>query len=69
MHGVKNLGKGVVAQDLDRQVAGFRVRVVVLTGFTARGTPNTKVAGSVCPGTGDVRPTPVSGDRAVVNRL
>ena len=33
------------ARDFDRQVAEFQVRVAVLNGFTALGTPITKVTG------------------------
>jgi hypothetical protein len=33
------------ARDFDRQVAEFQVRVAVLNGFTALGTPVTEVAG------------------------
>jgi hypothetical protein len=38
---VKLLGQRLSAQDFDRQVAEFQVRVAVLNGFTALGTPIT----------------------------
>jgi hypothetical protein len=45
MHCVKLLGQRLMARDFDRQVAEFQVRVAVLNGFTALGTPVTKLAG------------------------
>ena len=45
MHCVKLLGQRLAARDFDRQVAEFQVRVAVLNGFTALGTPITEVAG------------------------
>jgi hypothetical protein len=45
MHYVKLLGQRLMAQDFDRQVAEFQVRVVVLNGYTALDIPATKVAG------------------------
>lgn len=39
------LGQRLSARDFDRQVAEFQVRVAVLNGFTALGTPITEVAG------------------------
>ena len=39
----KLLGQRLMAQDFDRQVAEFRVRVAVLNGFTTRGIPVTEV--------------------------
>ena len=45
MHCVKLLGQRLSARDFDRQVAEFQVRVAVLNGFTALGTPVTEVAG------------------------
>jgi hypothetical protein len=45
MHCVKLLGQRLMARDFDRQVAEFQVRVAVLNGYTALGTPVTKVAG------------------------
>ena len=45
MHCVKLLGQRLSARDFDRQVAEFQVRVAVLNGFTALGTPITKVTG------------------------
>ncbi|MGA0543631.1 IS5 family transposase [Neotabrizicola sp. VNH66] len=45
MHCVKLLGQRLSARDFDRQVAEFQVRVAVLNGFTALGTPLTEVAG------------------------
>jgi hypothetical protein len=45
MHCIKLLGQRLMAQDFDRQVAEFQVRVAVLNGFTALGIPVTKVAG------------------------
>jgi hypothetical protein len=41
---VKLLGQRLSARDFDRQVAAFQVRVAVLNGFTALGTPITEVA-------------------------
>lgn len=45
MHCVKPLGQRLMARDFDRQVSGFQMRVAVLNGFTALGTPITEVAG------------------------
>jgi hypothetical protein len=45
MHCIKLLGQRLSARDFDRQVAEFQVRVAVLNGFTALGTPVTEVAG------------------------
>ena len=45
MHCVKLLGQRLMARDFDRQVAEFQVRVAVLNGFTALGTPITESAG------------------------
>ena len=45
MHCMKLLGQRLMARDFDRQVAEFQVRVAVLNGFTALGTPITEVAG------------------------
>jgi hypothetical protein len=45
MHCVKLLGQRLSAQDFDRQVAEVQVRVAVLNGFTALGTPATEVTG------------------------
>ncbi|VDC33753.1 IS5 family transposase [Pseudogemmobacter humi] len=45
MHCVKLLGTRLTARDFDRQVAEFQVRVAILNGFTALGTPITEVAG------------------------
>ena len=45
MHCVKFLGQRLSARDFDRQVAEVQVRVAVLNGFTALGTPITEVAG------------------------
>lgn len=45
MHRVKLLGQRLSARDFDRQVAEFQVRVSILNGFTALGTPVTEVAG------------------------
>jgi hypothetical protein len=45
MHCVKLLGQRLSARDFDRQVAEFQVRVAVLKGFTALGTPITEVTG------------------------
>lgn len=45
MHCVKLLGQRLSARDFERQVAEFQVRVAVLNGFTALGTPITEVAG------------------------
>lgn len=43
MHCVKLLGQRLAARDFDRQVAEFQVRVAILNGFTALGTPITEV--------------------------
>ena len=45
MHCVKLLGQRLMARDFDHQVAEFQVRVAVLNGFTALGTPITETAG------------------------
>lgn len=45
MHPVKLLGQRLSARDFDRQVAQFQVRVAVLNGFAALGTPITEAAG------------------------
>jgi hypothetical protein len=45
MHCLKLLGQRLSARDFDRQVGEFQVRVAVLIGFTALGTPITEVAG------------------------
>ena len=45
MHCVKLLGQRLSAREFDRQVAEFQVRVAVLNGFTALGTPVTKAVG------------------------
>ena len=45
MHCIKLIGQRLSARDFDRQVAEFKVRVAVLNGFTALGTPVTEVAG------------------------
>lgn len=41
MHCVKLLGQRLASRDFDHQVAEFQVRVAVLNGFTALGTPTT----------------------------
>lgn len=41
IHSVKLLGQRLSARDFDRQVAEFRIRVVVLNGLIARVTPIT----------------------------
>ena len=43
MHCVKLLGRRLSARNFDRQVAEVQVRVAVLNGFTALGTPITVV--------------------------
>ena len=45
MHCVKLLGQRLAARDFDRQVAEVQIRVAVLNGFTALGTPITEVVG------------------------
>ena len=45
MHCVKLMGQRLSARDFDRQVSEFQIRVAVLNGFTALGTPITEVAG------------------------
>jgi hypothetical protein len=45
MHCVKLLGKRPMARDFGRQVAEFQVRVAVLNGFTALGTPIPEAVG------------------------
>ena len=57
MHCIKLLGQRLSARDFDRQVAEFQVRVAVLNGFTALGTPITEVTGQICPGMGKLRPS------------
>ena len=42
---VKLLGQRLSARDFDRQVAELQVRVAVLNGFTALGTPITEITG------------------------
>ena len=44
MHCVKLLGQRLSARDFDRQVAELHVRIAVLNGFTALGTPIAEVA-------------------------
>ena len=39
MHCVKLLGQRLAARDFDRQAARFQIRLAVLNGFTALGTP------------------------------
>jgi hypothetical protein len=41
----KLLGQRLSARDFDRQVAEFQIRVAVLNGFTALGTPITETMG------------------------
>lgn len=45
MHCVELLGQRLSARDFDRQVAELQVRVAVLNGFTALGTPITELTG------------------------
>ncbi|MCA3484005.1 MAG: IS5/IS1182 family transposase, partial [Rhodobacter sp.] len=45
MQRVKLPGQRLSARDFDRQVAEVQVRVAVLNGFTALGTPITEIAG------------------------
>ena len=45
MHCLKLLGQRLSARNFDRRVAKFQIRVAVLDGFTALGTPITEVAG------------------------
>lgn len=45
MHCVKLLGQRLAARHFDRQVAEFQLRVAVLNGFTALGTPITETVG------------------------
>jgi len=45
VHCVKLLGQRLLVRDFDRQLAAFRVRVAVVTGYTALGTPPTQVVG------------------------
>jgi hypothetical protein len=42
---VKLLGQRLMVRDFDRQVAGFKVHVAVLNGFTALGIAVTTVVG------------------------
>ena len=44
MHCEKLPGQRLSARDFDRQIAEFQVRVAVLNGFTALGTPITEIA-------------------------
>ena len=45
MHCVKLLGQRLMARDFDRQVAELHVRIAVLNGYTALGTPITEPVG------------------------
>ena len=45
VHCRRLLGQRLMARDFDRQVAELQVRVAVLNGFTALGTPVTEAAG------------------------
>ena len=45
MHCVKLLGQRLMARDFDRQVAELQVRIAVLNGYTALGTPITEAVG------------------------
>ena len=45
MHCVKLLGQRLMAQDFDRQVAEFQVRVAIPNRFTALGIPVTEAVG------------------------
>jgi len=45
MHSVKRLGQRLMARDFDRQVAELQVRIAVLNGYTALGTPITESVG------------------------
>jgi hypothetical protein len=45
MHCVKLPGQRLSARDFDRQVAEFPIRVAILNGFTALGTPITETVG------------------------
>ncbi len=45
MHCVKLLGQHLMARDFNRQVAELHVRVAVLNGYTALGTPVTEATG------------------------
>jgi|GEM_PF-6477937 len=64
MHGVKLPGQRLSLREFDRQVAEFEVRVAVLNGFTALGTPITEAARQVCPGKGETRLSPEVCNRA-----
>jgi len=57
MHRVKLLGQRLSARDFERQVAEVQVRVAVLNGFTALGTPVTEAKGKVPPGKGNLWPS------------
>lgn len=50
MHSVKLLGQHLTPKDIDRQVAGFQVRVTVLNGI---GIPVVEAMVQVCPGKGN----------------
>jgi hypothetical protein len=45
MHGVKLLRQSLMARDFDRQIAELQVRIAVLNGYTALGTPVTEAVG------------------------
>ena len=45
MHCVKLLSQRLAARDFNSQAAEFQVRVAVLNGFTALGTPITETVG------------------------
>ena len=68
MHRAKLRGQRPMVRGFDRQVAGLLVRVAVLNGFTALGIPVTRVAGSVRPGAGAVRPSAALCNKAVSSR-
>ena len=45
MHCVKLLGQRLMARDFDRQVGELQVRIAVLNGYTALGTPVSEPVG------------------------
>jgi hypothetical protein len=51
-HFVKLLGKPLLAQDFDRQVAELQIRIALLNRFTALDIPLTEAVGVARPGNG-----------------
>ena len=45
MHCMKLLGQRLMARDFDRQVAEVQIRIAVMNGYAALGTPVTEAVG------------------------